>query len=144
MEDPWKYMADLPLEHVPTVRRYAFPFSHTPSLPTSLMPHPLLSCQQPADFILLNSVMVLIYHRLNPGLKVFPKPALNWTFLTRAERKRVKTMIEESQNNDLLREMLAWFSAYFNTGDEKITEVTQAFKTHVVNAIRQPKSYQVE
>ncbi len=92
----------------------------------------------------LNSVMLLIYHKLNPDEKLFPMPHLNWTFLSRAERKRVKTMLEEAKDNDILVQMLRWFSAKYMEEGEQVAEATQALKEYATHAIRQPKSYQVE
>ncbi|KAE9369346.1 hypothetical protein N431DRAFT_493162 [Stipitochalara longipes BDJ] len=109
-EDSWRYMADLPLGHVSTMKR----------------------------------VMVLIYHKLNPLEKIFPLPQLNWTFLTRQERKRAMAMIVESNSNDLLEEMLHWFSAQFMGEDQEVVDATQTLKKSVTYAVRNPKSYQVE
>ncbi|KAH8779349.1 hypothetical protein BGZ57DRAFT_1004104 [Hyaloscypha finlandica] len=109
-EDPWRYMAALPLGHVPTMRR----------------------------------VMILTHHKLSPAEKLFPMPHLNWAFLTREERKRVITMVHESNGNDLLVEMLRWFSAKFMEEDKEVEKATQTLRKLVTNAVRQPKSYQVE
>jgi urease accessory protein UreE len=96
------------------------------------------------DPFVFNSVMILTYHKLNPAEKLFPMPHLNWVFLTREERKRVITMIHESNGNDLLVEMLRWFSAKFMEEDKDVEKATQTLRKHVTNAVRQPKSYQVE
>jgi hypothetical protein len=88
--------------------------------------------------------MILIYHKLNPREKVFPMPHLNWTYLTREERKRAMAMIDESRNNDLIGEMLRWFSVQFMAEDEQVLEATQSLAEHVVLGVRQPKNYQVE
>ena len=92
----------------------------------------------------INSVMLLIYHKLNPDEKLFPMPQLNWTFLSRAERKRVKTMIEEAKDNDILVQMLGLFSAKYMEQGKQVAEATQALKEYATHAVRQPKSYQVE
>jgi hypothetical protein len=92
----------------------------------------------------INSVMLLIYHKLNPDEKLFPMPQLNWTFLSRAERKRVKIMIEEAKDNDILVQMLGWFSAQYMGQGKQVAKTTQALKEYATHAIRQPKSYQVE
>jgi len=91
-----------------------------------------------------NSVMILTHHKLNPAEKLFPMPYLNWAFLTREERKRVITMVHESNGNDLLVEMLRWFSAKFMEEDKEVEKATQTLRKLVTNAVRQPKSYQVE
>ena len=144
MEAPWRYMADLPLEHVPTIRRYvpSLCLSPVPIYSTSLKPHTLFPIHHFANTNLLNRVMLLIYHKLNPDEILFPRPELNWTFLTRTERQRVKTMVEESKDNDLLEQMLGWFAAKFMHETNDIEFAAQTLKEHITYAVRHPKSYQ--
>lgn len=88
--------------------------------------------------------MVLVHHKLNPTEKLDLASSLNWTYLTRKERQRVKEMLKESNNNDLLVEMLRWFSLQYRADDEEVVKVTDVLRKHVVNAVRQPRMYQVE
>jgi len=88
--------------------------------------------------------MVLIYHKLYPTEKLNLPSNLSWVYLTKKERKRVKEMLQESKNNDLLVEMLQWFSAQHRAEDEEILNATQILRNHVVNTVRQPCLYQVE
>ena len=88
--------------------------------------------------------MILVYHQLNPDEKLFPGKSLQWKYLTREERKRVREMINEAKDNDLLEEMLRWFSAKYMDKDEVIIEATKALQWHVVQGVRLPKMYQVE
>jgi hypothetical protein len=88
--------------------------------------------------------MILIYHQLNLDEKLFPRKPLQWVYLTREERKRVREMINEAKDNDLLEEMLRWFSAKYMDKDEEIVEATKTLRKHVINGVRNPKMYQVE
>jgi hypothetical protein len=88
--------------------------------------------------------MVLIYHNLNPSLPLTLPSNFSWVYLTRSQRKRVKAMLQESKNNDLLVKMLQWFSAQHMAEDEEIANATETLRRHVVNAVRQPRLYQVE
>jgi hypothetical protein len=88
--------------------------------------------------------MVLIYHKLNPSEKLNLPDKFSWIYLTKNERKRVKAMLQESNNNDLLLEILQWFSAKHRAEDEEVVDATEVLRCHVVNAVRQPRLYQVE
>jgi hypothetical protein len=88
--------------------------------------------------------MVLVHHKLNPTEKLDLASSLNWTYLTRKERQRVKEMLKESNNNDLLVEMLRWFSVQYGADDEEVVQVTNVLRKYVTNAVRQPRMYQVE
>jgi hypothetical protein len=88
--------------------------------------------------------MILIYHQMNPAEKLFPRKPLEWRYLTREERKRVLAMIQESNDNDLLQEMLRWFSAQYMGEDKEVVEATKVFRNLVVHSVLKPKSYQVE
>jgi hypothetical protein len=88
--------------------------------------------------------MILVYHLLQPAEKLFPRKQLEWRFLTREERKRVIAMVQESNDNDLLKEMLGWFSAHYMGEDGEVVEATQVLRKHVIQCVRQPKHYQVE
>jgi hypothetical protein len=88
--------------------------------------------------------MILVYHQLNRDEKLFPRRSLQWKYLTREERKRVREMINEAKDNDLLEEMLRWFSAKYMDKDEVIVEAAKALQWHVVQGVRLPKMYQVE
>ena len=88
--------------------------------------------------------MILVYHQLNRDEKLFPRKSLQWKYLTRKERKRVREMINEARDNDLLEEMLRWFSAKYMDKDEVVIEATKALQWHVVQGVRLPKMYQVE
>jgi hypothetical protein len=53
-------------------------------------------------------------------------------------------MVQESNDNDLLKEMLGWFSAHYMGEDGEVVEATQVLRKHVIQCVRQPKHYQVE
>jgi hypothetical protein len=88
--------------------------------------------------------MILVYYQLNPDEKLFPRKPLQWRYLTREERKRVREMIKEAKDNDLLEEMLRWFSAKYMDKDEDVVEATKTLRKHVIQGVRLPKMYQVE
>jgi len=142
-EGSWKYMGDLALDHAPTMRRYVssiFPLSWS-KRPRSKR---ALSEANSWQCLLISRVMILVYHQLNRDEKLFPRKSLQWKYLTRKERKRVREMINEARDNDLLEEMLHWFSAKYMDKDEVVIEATKALQWHVVQGVRLPKMYQVE
>ena len=88
--------------------------------------------------------MILLYHKLNPSERLYIDENLNWKYLNRGERKRVRKMIEESKNNDLLVEMLRWLSTKYIYDDSRVIDCTLDFAEHVTNCVRQPRLYQAE
>jgi hypothetical protein len=53
-------------------------------------------------------------------------------------------MVKESKDNDLLEEMLRWFSAQFMGEDEEVADAALELSEHALIGVRWPKAYQVE
>lgn len=89
--------------------------------------------------------MLLIYHKLHPTEKLAVPAGLNWTYLSKEERKRVKQMLLESNDNDLLLEMLTWFSInYLEASDDEVLSKTATLQQYTTNPVREAKRYQAE